>query len=169
LPSIAPTIQAPQRNASVSIADGVPSEADTLARGLEIDELRAERSARRFGDVGGTSGGLGTFLAGFVMAVAGGYLLMDRVTVTSHFWQLFGYDAFGLSLLPLIVGVGMLFFDGRNVLGWLLVVGGMAVIAVGILVNLTIFFRPTSLFNTLMMLVLLAGGLGLVARSLRPR
>ena len=34
--------------------------------------------------------------------------------------------------------------------------------------NLNIYFRPTSLFNTLVMLVLLVGGLGLVARSLRP-
>jgi hypothetical protein len=30
-----------------------------------------------------------------------------------------------------------------------------------------IFFQSTSLFNTLVMLVLLAGGIGLVARSLR--
>jgi len=33
--------------------------------------------------------------------------------------------------------------------------------------NMDIYFRQTSLFNTLVMLVLLAGGLGLVARSLR--
>jgi len=31
---------------------------------------------------------------------------------------------------------------------------------------LHIYFEPTSLFNTLIMLVLLAGGLGLIARSL---
>jgi hypothetical protein len=36
-----------------------------------------------------------------------------------------------------------------------------------ILAHLEIYFRPTSLFNTLLMLVLLVGGLGLVARSLR--
>jgi hypothetical protein len=41
------------------------------------------------------------------------------------------------------------------------------IILAGILTNLQIFFRPTSLFNTLVMLVLLAGGLGLIARSLR--
>jgi uncharacterized protein len=32
---------------------------------------------------------------------------------------------------------------------------------------MSIYFRPTSLFNTLVMLVLLVGGLGLIARSLR--
>jgi hypothetical protein len=35
--------------------------------------------------------------------------------------------------------------------------------------NLDVYFRPTSLFNTLLMLVLLFGGIGLVARALRPR
>ena len=44
---------------------------------------------------------------------------------------------------------------------------GALVIFLGIITNLTIFFRPTSLFNTLIILTLLAGGLGLIARSLR--
>jgi hypothetical protein len=55
---------------------------------------------------GGTPGGLGSFLAGFAMVVAGGYLLLTRVTVASGLWQLWGYNAFGLSLLPLLIGIG---------------------------------------------------------------
>jgi uncharacterized protein len=35
--------------------------------------------------------------------------------------------------------------------------------------NMDIYFRQTSLFNTLVMLVLLAGGIGLVVRSLQSR
>jgi hypothetical protein len=35
--------------------------------------------------------------------------------------------------------------------------------------NLRVYFAPTSLFNTIVMLVLLAGGLGLIARSLREK
>jgi uncharacterized protein len=118
---------------------------------------------------GGTEGGLGTFFFGFVMAVAGAWLLTNQVTVSSGSWRLFGYNAFGLSLLPFIVGIGFLFFDGRSVIGWVLTVAGAVIIFVGILTNLSIYFQPTSLFNTLMMLVLLVGGLGLIARSLRPR
>jgi hypothetical protein len=34
--------------------------------------------------------------------------------------------------------------------------------------NLRVYFEPTSLFNTVVMLVLLAGGVGLIARSLKP-
>lgn len=118
---------------------------------------------------GGTEGGIGTFLIGFVMAVAGGYLLTNQVTVTSGYWRLWGYNGFGLTLLPLVVGIGFLFFDGKSIVGWLLTVAGAVILFVGIIMNLDIYFRPTSLFNTLAMLVLLLGGIGLVARSLRPR
>ena len=118
---------------------------------------------------GGTPGGLGTFLAGSAMVVAGGYLLLTRVTVTSGLWELWGYNAFGLSLVPLLVGIGLLFFDGRSLAGWLLTAAGALIILVGIIANLRVYFRPTSLFDTLLILGLLAGGLGLVARSLRAQ
>ena len=118
---------------------------------------------------GGTPGGLGSFFAGAAMVVAGGYLLLARVTVSGGFWDVWGYNAFGLSLLPLLAGIGILFFDGRSVAGWALAAAGSIIILAGILANLHIYFRTTSLFDTLIMLGLLAGGLGLVARSLRPR
>lgn len=116
---------------------------------------------------GGTPGGLGEFLVGFAMAVAGGYFLTTHVTVVSGYWQLWGYNAFGLSLVPFIFGVGLLFFNGRSKLGWLLLIAGLVIILAGVLANLQIYFQSTSLFNTLMMLVLLFGGLGLMARGLR--
>lgn len=102
------------------------------------------------------------------MVVVGVYLFLQQVTVSTGFWILWGYNAFGLSLIPLLVGIGWLFFDGRSSIGWLLVVLGALIIFAGILTNLQVYFRPTSLFNTIIMLGLLAGGLGLVARSLRP-
>ena len=118
---------------------------------------------------GGTEGGVGQFLLGVVMAVGGAYLLTQQVMVTSGFSAWFGPQTFGLSLLPLIIGVGVLFFDGKSIAGWVLTVCGAAIVFLGILMNLRVYFAPTSLFNTLVMLLLLAGGLGLVARSLRPR
>jgi predicted membrane channel-forming protein YqfA (hemolysin III family) len=117
---------------------------------------------------GGTEGGIGTFLLGFVMAVAGAWLLTNQVTVTSGSWHIWGYNAFGLSLLPLVIGIAMLFFNGRSIAGWLLSIAGAVIIFVGILTNMEIYFRPTSLFNTVIMLVLLAGGIGLIARAVRP-
>ena len=116
---------------------------------------------------GGTPGGVGQFLLGLGMAVAGAYLLATSVIVTSGLWTIRGYNAFGLSLLPLIFGIGLLFFNGRSTVGWILLFVGIVIIFTGIIMNLQIYFQSTSLFNTIVMLVLLAGGVGLVARSLR--
>jgi hypothetical protein len=117
---------------------------------------------------GGTPGGLGTFFAGLAMVLLGGYLLLTRLTVTTGSWTLWGQDAFGLSLLPLLAGVCLLFFNGRSPWGWLLTVGAALAILVGVIVNLHVYLQPTSLFGTLLMLGLLAAGLGTIGRALRP-
>ena len=116
---------------------------------------------------GGTPGGVGSFFAGLVMVAAGGYLLLNQVQVTTSFWRFGAYGGFGLTLLPLLAGVALLFYNGKSVVGWLLTVAGLTFILAGVLMNMDIYFRQTSLFNTLMMLGLLFGGIGLVARSLR--
>jgi hypothetical protein len=38
----------------------------------------------------------------------------------------------------------------------------------GIIANMHIFFRPTSLFDTMVILAMLVGGLGLIARGVQP-
>jgi uncharacterized protein len=120
-----------------------------------------------FRGVGGTSGGIAEFLIGLAMTVAGAYLLTNQVTVTSSFWTLWGYNTFGISLLPLIFGIGLLFFNGKSIIGWILLFIGIIIIFTAIIMNLQIYFQSTSLFNTIAMLVLLFGGIGLIARSLR--
>lgn len=122
----------------------------------------------KFRGAGGTSGGIPEFFLGLGMAVAGAYMLTNRVMVTSGFWNFGGYNMFGLSLVPLIIGVGILFFNGRSIVGWLLTGIGVVVIFAGILMNLHIYFQRTSLFGTIVMLVLLAGGIGLIFRALTP-
>jgi hypothetical protein len=116
---------------------------------------------------GGTPGGVGQFFVGLIMAAAGGYLILNQVQVTTSYWNLGPYGGFGITLLPLLCGVGLLFYNGRSILGWLLTVAGAGIILAGVLMHMDIYFRPTTLFNTIVMLVLLFGGLGLVARSLR--
>lgn len=54
----------------------------------------------------------------------------------------------------------------KSTLGWFLTFAGVIIIFTGVLMNLHIYFQPTSLFNTVAMIVLLAGGLGLIARGI---
>jgi hypothetical protein len=116
---------------------------------------------------GGTPGGMPQFFLGLGLAVVGAYLLTQQVSVQSGYWTLGGYNAFGLSLIPFILGIGLLFFDARSTAGFLLLFAGLLIIVAGILLNLTIYFQPTSLFNTLVMLGMTAAGVGLVLRGLK--
>src|ERR1700687_1009989 len=103
-------------------------------------------STRRFQGPGGTPGGFGMFIFGAALAVAGGYLIMNQVQVTSAYWNWWGTNTFGLTLIPLVIGLGLLFFDGKSIAGWVLAGAGTVIIFVGILANLQIYFRQTSLF-----------------------
>lgn len=116
---------------------------------------------------GGTPGGIGMFFLGLALALLGGYLLTSQVTVTSGPWLLYGQNAFGVSLLPFLFGIGLLFVNGRSVWGWILMAAGLLIIFAGIIANLRIYFEPASLFNTLLMLGMLAAGIGLIIRALR--
>ena len=134
-------------------------------------ETGASFSGRtKFEGPGGTPGGLGEAIVGLVMVGIGVYMVFNRVTVHTSFWRVYGSTgtSFGLTMLPLLIGVGVLFFNGRSVIGWVLTAAGVALILVGVLMNLDIYFRPTSLWATIVMFGLIAGGLGLFARSLRP-
>ena len=137
--------------------------------------MDSQDEQQKWRGAGGTPGGVGLFLLGFAMACAGGWLLTDHVTVSSQYFASgfmipvvnYRMNSFGLSLLPFIIGIGFLFYNGKSITGWLLTIGGLTIILVGILMTLHIYFQPTSLFNTLLMLVLLFGGLGLVFRSFK--
>jgi hypothetical protein len=123
---------------------------------------------RQWRDVGGTPGGIGDFLLGFAMACLGAYLLTTRVIVAGSYWNFYGGNTFGVTLIPMMFGLALLFYNGRSVIGWLLTAAGALFILAGVLVNMHIYFQPTTLFNTIVMLTLLAGGLGLIAKALRP-
>src|SRR5690242_19862820 len=102
-------------------------------------------------DVGGTPGGLGYVLMGLVMSCIGGYLLSNQVTVAGGYWNFYGGNTFGITLIPMLLGVAMLFWNGRSTLGWVLTVGGAIFILAGVIANMHIYFQPTTLFNTVVM------------------
>ncbi|HLW54678.1 MAG TPA: hypothetical protein VKW06_17715 [Candidatus Angelobacter sp.] len=122
---------------------------------------------RSFSDVGGTPGGLGQFLMGLVMSCVGGYLLSNQVTVVGSYWSFWGTSSFGITLIPMLFGVAMLFFNGKSRVGWFLTVAGALFILAGVIANMHIYIQTTSLFNIIVMLILLVGGIALVARSVR--
>lgn len=125
---------------------------------------------------GGTPGGLGHFFGGLGLCSLGLYLLFSRVVVTAGYWF---HGAFGSSfgegssiaivLVPFVVGVAILFANGRSMTGWVLLSLGLLLLVVEIVTSLRIHFKPTGLPALLGMFVMMGGGLGLVIRSLRSQ
>lgn len=49
------------------------------------------------------------------------------------------------ALTAMAIGVGVLFWNGRSWIGWLLLVLGLAAMLLAVVTQLRLFFRPTSL------------------------
>lgn len=126
-------------------------------------------SVGNFNNVGGTSGGLGTFLAGSALAIVSAWFFVDAVRVTSfgNGW-VSGYagGSGGVVFLPLLVGVIGLFYNAKKIWPWLVSGLGVMIIAVEVLSSLRFFFN-LKLSTLLIMLVSFAAGIGLILRSLK--
>ncbi len=107
-------------------------------------------------NAGGTPGGAGMFLIGLGMFVAGLYLLFQQIDVHGGYWRFgMGNDrSFGLTLVPLLVGVGFLFWNASSKVGWFLAGGGLLIVVAGIIANMQIHWRRTTLFDALLILAL---------------
>ena len=123
---------------------------------------------------GGSDGGQISFLLGLVMMCGGFYLLLNSIVVRAGFG--FGYSLYslggfnvtsGLVMIPFIFGVGMIFYNSRNPLGWILAIASLVALIFGVIASVNFRFRAMSAFDLMVIFVLSFGGLGLFLSSLR--
>lgn len=128
---------------------------------------------------GGTEGGVIKFLAGLIMMIIGGYLLLNAIQVTSSFGmgsRLYGFNMMGsnvgitsgMIMIPFMIGVCIIFYDYKKWIGWLLGAGSLLAMIVGVIASIRFTFRAMSSFDLIVILVLFVGGLGLFLNSLKP-
>jgi hypothetical protein len=127
---------------------------------------------------GGSEGGAGLFVLGLAMFCGGIYLLFNAIMVSSSFglgYPVYQFSALGgmsvtsgMILIPFIFGVGLVFYNARSVLGWILACGSLVALVFGVIASLHFSFRTMSAFDLIVILVLAVGGLGLLLRSLQP-
>lgn len=113
-----------------------------------------------------------TFFAGLIMLVAGLYWLFNSVVVESFGW---GFGSFrlggisvpsGLVVVPLIVGVFWLVVNPKSFFAKILAVAGVVVIVASVIASVRLRFESKTLYEYIIMLVLIVAGAGLLARVL---
>jgi hypothetical protein len=139
-----------------------------------MPEKEKREGKMEFKGAGGTQGGIGRFFIGLVMMVGGGYLFLDAIKVTHQFGlhrAIYSIGAFnltsGMVLIPLLFGVGFIFYNSKNIVGWLLSAASIIMLGFGILSSIKFKIRHMSAFELIMMLILLIGGFGLFLSSLK--
>ncbi len=120
-------------------------------------------------------GSAGTVILGFIMMCAGFYLLLESIVVTQTYFLgtgLYHFSAMGgtsitggMLLVPLIFGIGILFYNTSSLLGWALALGSLSAIVIGVIVNTHLALRSMSLFELIGIFVLSIGGLGVFLRG----
>lgn len=123
---------------------------------------------------GGTSGGLGRFLIGLVMLCGGLYLLLNSINIYSNYgfsarlYRVGGYGVTsGMIMIPFMFGIGMVFYNARNIFGWLLAGGSLVGLIFGVIASIQFTFQSMSAFDLVVILVLSVGGLGILLSSLK--
>ena len=70
------------------------------------------------------------------------------------------------DLLQFFIGVILLFFCDRRIYGWIVTALGLAIIVLAIIMSIQIRFTRTTMFEFVMMFLLIGGGCGLLLKVL---
>jgi hypothetical protein len=118
------------------------------------------------------------FILGGALASGGAYALMNQVFLGSGFRSVsrypygsytlpFGTPGMGLLMIPLGIGVVMLFLDGYRRLSQLLIWGAASALLVGVLNSLQMRMTTVTLWQLVVEILMIAAGAGLMFRSLK--
>lgn len=111
----------------------------------------------------------GRFFIGLMMLIMGGYLFLKNIHVGFNFVYNYHIGSMrlntGLVLIPFIFGIGMIFYNPDNDVGWWLVIISIILIIAGIINSINMALVPMSAFDLMMILGLMIGGLGLFLGS----
>lgn len=135
----------------------------------ELEQLKAEKKAE--GSKQGAGNELLQFFLGFLLFGGGVYWALNSFTVTSTwgsgYWSIFGVDMpAGVMLLPLLLGIGMMFFMKRKIIGGMVTALGGLIILISLITSLRFHAVRATLYVYLLMFGMIAAGAGLLIRVL---
>lgn len=72
-------------------------------------------------------------------------------------------------MIPFMIGIGMVFYNSKNYLGWALAAGSVGLLILGVITSVHFTLRQMTAWELILILVLMVGGLGLFLSSLRKQ
>lgn len=110
------------------------------------------------------------FLAGFVMLTTGLFIFSQKVIVFSSFMSGFSMGSMrmtsGMVVVPLIAGIVWMFVTGASFPSKIMTGVGVLLIVVSVIVSTNIYLSSMTLYDWILILVLIFGGAGLLAKVL---
>ena len=109
--------------------------------------------------------------SGFALIAVGILMVLNHVKIGTGYMTLLGLGGGGAGflILPIIVGIGIMFYDYKNKLGWRLAGGGFVVLLFVLLSQLTMHFAHISLLGFILMFLPLAIGGAMLAKGVKVR
>jgi hypothetical protein len=107
------------------------------------------------------------YFGGLALILTGLLMFFNHVHVGTGFLAFLGMNGggFALLLIPLMIGIGWMFYDSKNKIAWLLTAASCGVIVFAVLSSLIMNFPSISLLGLLMMLLPFAGGGALLLKG----
>lgn len=111
------------------------------------------------------------FLMGIMLLALGVFMVFQTTKVTSSWpWYIGSFRVpTGTVVIPLLIGIGILFFNSKSVWGWIVTILGALFVLLTIIMSVSIRFSTSSLFTFVLMFGSITAGAGLIMRALfRP-
>ena len=109
------------------------------------------------------------YFGGIALILFGLFLLLQHVKLTSGYvswWGVTPGSSIGFLMVPLLIGIGWIFYNSRSIWGWLTMVVSLAVIVFTVISGLRMYFVPLSMLNVIFMLIPLAVGVAYVIKGM---
>lgn len=120
---------------------------------------------------GGSDHELLQFFLGFLLLGGGVYWVLNSFEVSSS-WGMGYYSFFGMRitggvmLIPLLVGIGLLFFMDKKAVGGCVTALGLLIILISMLSSVSFHARYNTLYVYVLMFGMIAAGAGLLIKVL---
>ncbi len=113
------------------------------------------------------------FVAGMVMLVVGLFLLSQNIVVSSGWFGMGGFGMFGgirvntgMIMIPFIIGIIWMFGSGASFASKVFTVLSVILIIASVIMTTNIYLVSMTMFQWVLILILIFGGAGFVAKVL---